>query len=242
MKAIIIAGGEGKRLRPLTETIPKPMIKVAGIPILEYTIKLLKKHSITDITLALCYLPQPIIDHFGNGDNFGVSIHYTFENQNSPLGTAGALLPARDFITETCIVTYADVLRDLDIAKMIQQHKETMSVATINIYKHTGGNFKSSILFDKNNNLTEFKEHKTSSELKESFAWSNGSFYIIEPEILNYIHNNNPTDFACDIFPKLILATKKVTVFPSEGYFIDIGTLETLTRSENDIAQGIFIP
>ena len=235
MKAIIIAGGEGKRLRPLTENIPKPMVKIGGKPILEHTINLLKKHGVTEIILALCYLPQPIIDYFGDGKSFGINISYTFENPNTPLGTAGAILPSKDFINNTCIVTYADTLRDLNITKMLEEHRLSKSVATLNVYKHTGENFKSSIVFDDNKKLVKFEELEKSTTLKEGFVWSNGSFYIIEPEIISYIKKDTPTDFARDVFPNLLKDEKIVSVFPSTEYFIDIGTLETLERAEQDI-------
>ncbi len=240
MKAIIVAGGEGKRLRPLTVTMPKPMIRIGGIPILEYTVRILVKHGVTDIVLALCYLPQPVIDYFGNGSQFGCSITYTFEDPKCPLGTAGAILPAKDFFTETCIVTYADTLRDLDITRMIEAHRTSGNIATLNVYKHTGENFKSSIIFDGHNLLVEFNEQAQSTTLESGFVWSNGSFYIFEPSILEYVQKDIPTDFARNVFPQLLNEGKSVSVLPTDGYFIDIGTLETLKRAEDDIAQGTF--
>jgi mannose-1-phosphate guanylyltransferase/phosphomannomutase len=129
--AIIVAGGQGTRLRPLTDTKPKPMVEVAGKPILEHTLNLFKKHGVTDFIFALCYLPQVIIDYFGDGSRFGVSIKYTFEDPNQPLGTAGAILASQGEISSTFIVTYADVLRDLDVKGMINQHLQSGSVATL---------------------------------------------------------------------------------------------------------------
>jgi mannose-1-phosphate guanylyltransferase/phosphomannomutase len=241
MKAIIVAGGQGTRLRPLTETIPKPMVQIAGIPILEYIIRNFKKHNITDIVLALCYLPQPIIDYFGDGSKFGVSVTYTFEDQNTPLGTAGAILPAKKYIDETFIVTYADTLRDLDITKMISEHRQSGSIVTIKTYKHTGENFKSSLVFT-DTTLTAFTELPTSTTLTDAFVWSNGSLYILEPEIFSYINENGSTDFAKDVFQRLLKEGKRISVFPYEGYFIDIGTFKTLKQAEDDIKNKKFIP
>jgi mannose-1-phosphate guanylyltransferase/phosphomannomutase len=238
MKAIIVAGGEGKRLRPLTESTPKPMILVGGIPLLEHTIMLLKRHDITSIVLALCYLPQPIIDYFGDGSRFGVSLQYTFEDPNTPLGTAGAVLAAKQYISETCIVTYADIIRDLDISKMIKAHHASGSLATLNTYKHTGNNFKSSLHFDEHNTLQTFTELETSTTLTDGFVWSNGSFYIIEPEVFDYIQEKTITDFAKDVFQKMLHQGRKISVFPSEQYFIDIGTMETLQQAEQDLLKG----
>ena len=91
MQAIIVAGGKGERLRPITDKIPKPMVEVKGKTILEHTISLLKNNGVTDLILALCYLPEVIVEHFGNGEKFGVNIKYTFEDPKNPLGTAGAI-------------------------------------------------------------------------------------------------------------------------------------------------------
>lgn len=233
MKAIIVAGGRGERLKPLTDNVPKPMIEVGGKPLLEHTIELLKKNGVTDIVLALCYMPENIKNYFKDGSEFGVNIEYTYENPQTPLGTAGAILPSKKLISETFIVTYADILRELDVTKMIQFHKKTKSLATINVYKHTGNNFKSSIKFDKSNTLTKFKELKKSETLKNGFNWSNGSFYIFEPEIFKYIPKNKPADFARDVFPILLSDNKKISVFPSEGHLLDIGTKENLEKANS---------
>jgi len=252
MKAIIVAGGKGERLRPLTDHVPKPMLCVGGKPLLERTIDLLKKAGITDIIIALCYLPDVITKYFKDGSDFGVKITYTFEDPQMPLGTAGAILPAQPYIlklsagqsSEPFIVTYADTLRELDIAEMIAAHENSKSIVTINAYKHRGTNFKSALVFNTNNELTGFREFKNSTELPKDlpndFSWSNGSFYICSPEIFDYIQKNNKTDFSTDIFPKLISLGKKISVFPTSGYFIDIGTKQTLEQAEKDIQKGLF--
>lgn len=233
MKAVIIAGGKGERLRPLTDTIPKPMIKVSGLPILEHILRLLKKHGVTDVILALCYLPEQITNYFKDGSEMGLNISYTFEEPGKPLGTAGAILPAEKLISDTFIVTYADILRDLDIAEMIAVHCRTGSFATLNVYKHRGGNFKSALEFDEDNRLTKFEEFKKHQTMDKGFAWSNGSFYIFEPGIFKYIPKDRKSDFASDIFPTLLSAGEKVSVFPSSGRFLDIGTMENLKEAEN---------
>lgn len=238
MKAIIVAGGRGERLRPLTETRPKPMIEIEGKPILEHTINLFKKHGITDFVIALCYLPEVITSYFGNGSAFGVNIEYTYENPAQPRGTAGAIFPAKSLIRDTFIVTYADTLRDLDITSLVHAHRDSKSFATLNIYKHTGENFKSLLKFDERNLLTEFTELPSSQKLEGDFAWSNGSFYVFEPEIFDYIPEQSSADFAKNIFPSLLAEHKKISVFPSDGYFIDIGTMETLKKAEADIQIG----
>lgn len=239
--AIIVAGGQGTRLRPLTNDKPKPMVPVAGKPILEHTLNLFKKHGVTRFIFALCYLPQSVIDYFGDGSKFGVSIEYTFEDPSTPLGTAGAILGARGKISGTFIVTYADVLRDLDIAQMLKKHRELGGVATLNTYPHSGGNFKSFLEFDsEDHRLTAFTELPESRILEEGKSiWSNGSFYIFEPAVFQYIKEGEPVDFARNVFPALMSDDQSMSVFPTNGYFIDIGTLETLKRAEDDVKNGI---
>lgn len=235
MKAIIIAGGRGERLKPLTNKIPKPMIRVGNKPILEYIINFFAKDGIKELILALCYLPEPIINYFKDGSRFGVKIHYIFEDKNLPLGTAGAILPARDLISNTFIVTYADILRDLQLDKMIKFHNSSKSLVTINIYKHKGDNLKSLLRFSKDNKLIQFKEFEITQNLKQGYRWSNSSFYIFEPEIFRYISKDKRLDFSRDIFPNILKDKKKISVYPSSGYFLDIGTKENLKKLQKDI-------
>lgn len=231
MKAVIVAGGRGERLKPLTDKVPKPMIKVGEKPILEHVIDLLKKNNIKDLIIALCYLPEVITSYFEDGSKFGVNITYTYEDPLMPLGTAGAILPTKAFIDSTFIVTYADIIRDLDVSAMIKHHQEKKSFMTMNIYQHRGSNYKSRIKFNKEKILTKFIELPSSKTLKKGSVWSNGSFYIFEPKVFDFITQNQKSDFAKDIFPKLLSSGKKIYVYPSDGYFIDIGSPEKLKEA-----------
>ena len=123
MIAVIVAGGKGTRLKPITNKIPKPMVKVGDKPILEHILNLFKKQGFTDFVFALCYKPEIITNYFGNGQKFGVNINYTYEKEDQPLGTAGAILPSKKYIKGAFIVTYADILRQLDIKEMIKSGK-----------------------------------------------------------------------------------------------------------------------
>lgn len=235
MKAVIVAGGIGERLKPITDKIPKPMVEVNGKPILLYIINLFKKHGINEFIITLCYLPKMITDFFGDGVGFGVSIKYTYEDPQNPLGTAGAISLTQDLITNTFIVTYADILRDLDIKKMIDFHKKNKAFATINTYRRLRKDAKSIVVMDKNNKITKFIERPVQNNLKQNI-WANGSFYIFEPEIFNFIPANKKTDFGNDIFPKVI-STKNVYSFPTNGYFVDIGNLEKLEFARESFNQ-----
>lgn len=233
MKAIIVAGGKGERLKPITDTIPKPMVGVSGKPILLHIINLFKKNGINDFIIALCYLPKVVTDFFGDGSKFGVKIAYTYEDSENPLGTAGAISLAKNLIDKTFIVTYGDILRDLDIKNMVDLHKKNKSFATTNVYKRKSLDAKSMVLINKNNIVQKFIERP--DQIKEEYIWVNGSFYIFEPEIFKYIPVNRKSDFGSDIFPKLLEMKKNVFAYPTAGYFVDIGNLEKL-----EFARGSF--
>lgn len=231
MKAIIVAGGKGERLRPLTNTLPKPMLEVAGKPILEHTINLLKNYGINDFIISVCYLSEKIKEYFGNGKKFDINIKYIYEKEDFPLGTAGNILEARMFIDSTFIVTYADILRELNIADMIKFHKAKKAFATLNVYKRFGDNPKSIIAFNKNKKITSFVERpKTDNEIK-NFVWSNGSFYIFEPEIFDFITDSKFIDFGKDILPRILQQKKEIYSYPSDGMLIDIGNFEKLSKA-----------
>ena len=225
MKAIIVAGGRGERLKPITNTIPKPMVEVDGKPILLHIINHLRENGVKDFIIALCFLPEIVTQFFRDGSKFGVNIKYTYEDPEKPLGTAGAISLAKSLINKTFIVTYADILRELNIKQMIKFHKSSKAFATLNVYKRSNLGAKSQILIKKNK-ITKFVERPKLLDTKKSL-WSNGSFYIFEPEIFKYIPDNQKVDFGFDIFPKLSVE-KKVFAYKTTAYFVDIGNLEKL--------------
>ena len=238
MKAIIVAGGRGERLKPITNNIPKPMVKVSGQPILLHIINLLKKHGINDFIIALCYLPNVITKFFGDGSKFGINITYTYEDLMKPLGTAGAISLAKNLISETFIVTYADILRDLDIKKMINFHKKNQAFATINLYRRVSKGAKSMVILNKNKRVIKFIERPNKNDLQDEYIWVNGSFYIFEPEIFNFIPDNKKFDFGADVFPKLLEAKKNIYAYPTTGYFVDIGNLEKLDYARSTFSKS----
>jgi len=228
MKAVIIAGGKGERLRPLTDTLPKPMLEVGGKPILQHSLELLKKNGISEFIFILGYLPEKISGFFLNGKKLGVNINYIIEDKKNPLGTAGSLCLAKKYIDSTFIVTYADIIRKLDIKKMTAAHKKNQALASINVYKRFGPDPKSMIVFNEKNQITKFIERPTIQQLTTDYIWANGSFYIFEPEIFNYLPLQQRCDFGKDVFPQLIKNKAKFFAFPTEDLFIDIGNKEKL--------------
>ena len=237
MKAIIMAGGRGERLKPITDTVPKPMIEIRGKPILEHTINHFKKFGIKDFIFSLCYLSHVIFSYFGDGSKFGVNINYIYEEAEKPLGTAGGIAKAKKYINGPFIVASGDILREINIDEIIKFHKRKDSFITLNTYKRFGPDPKSMIIFDKHGLIKKFIERPNPGDVKEDYVWSNGSFYVFEPEIFDYIPKNQHSDFGKDIFPKLLVDNKKIYAFPTEDYFVDIGNLAKL-----EIARTTFKP
>lgn len=243
MKAIILCAGKGERLRPLTESMPKPMIPINGKPILEYLILLCKKHKINDIALNTSYLPNSIKSYFGDGSKWGVKVRYSFES--TLLGTAGALNNFRDFINETFFVVYGDNVTDLDLSEMLRYHKSKRALATLFLYKEEMIDKQTSIglvVVDSSYKVTEIIENPSEPDkfrigkipLQRTFI--NSGVYIFEPEILKLI-SEGFSDFAKDVLP-LVLKTGKVYGFTSKCYFKEVGQFSRYSKAKEDIESG----
>ncbi len=236
MKAIIMAGGEGSRLRPLTCNLPKPMVSVMNKPVMEHTINLLKKYGITDIGVTLMYHPQHIKDYFGNGKNLGVNITYFLED--TPLGTAGGVKNAQSFLDESFIVISGDSVTNLNIAEAINFHKEKNSIATIVLTKVDVPLDYGVVLTNADGSITGFVEKPSWGEIFSDTV--NTGTYILEPEIFNYIEPNKNTDFSHDVFPSLLFASEKLYGYISTDYWCDIGDIRSYVKSQCDVLEKKF--
>ncbi|AEY64662.1 mannose-1-phosphate guanyltransferase [Clostridium sp. BNL1100] len=234
VKAIIMAGGEGSRLRPLTCDLPKPMVPIINKPVLEHTIGLLKSYGITDIGITLLYHPQIIKDYFGNGHSHGVNIYYFLEE--SPLGTAGGIKNARDFLDETFIVISGDSLTDLDVDKALKYHQSKKSIATLILAKVDVPLEYGVVLTDEDGSVKGFVEKPSWGEIFSDMV--NTGIYILEPEILSYIESGKNTDFSRDVFPTLLSSSKKIFGYVTNDYWCDIGDTHSYINSHCDILNG----
>jgi NDP-sugar pyrophosphorylase family protein len=240
MKAIILSAGKGERLQPITNTIPKPMVPINSMPLLEYNILLCKKHGIKDIAINTSHLPEKIKDFFGNGEKWGVNIHYSYEPEL--LGTSGALNNFRELLDETFIIIYGDNLTDIDLTKMEEHHKNKNSIITLALRKMPKDYKTQSLLFaDDNLKLTKFYEKPTDEEvesLSREFKLINSGIYICEPEILNHVPSGF-SDFARNIFPELIKNQKNIFGFMIDDYhFREVGKIEKYELAKNEIESG----
>lgn len=233
IKAIILTGGKGERLRPLTDKIPKVMVKIGGRPLLWYSIELLKRFGIKEIILLTGYLGKVIQEYFGNGKKFGVHISYKKESPGKLLGTAGAVGKLHKEIKSTFLVVYGDILRELDIKSLLNFHKRKKGLATICVYKNSNSNPKSIVTFDKNERIKSFVERPQGA--KKNNIWSNASFYVFEQEIFKYILKNRPSDFGKDVFLKVLEDGQKMYAYKQTGYFLDVGSREKLEKAKADM-------
>ncbi len=234
MKAIIMAGGEGSRLRPLTCDMPKPMVPVMNIPIMEHIVNLLKSHDITEIGVTLMYLPQKIKDYFGNGSHFGVDIHYFTED--TPLGTAGSVKNADEFLDETFIVISGDSLTDMDITKAVEFHKAKKSKATLVLTRVDVPLEYGVVITDKKGAITGFLEKPSWSEVFSDTV--NTGTYILEPEVLEYMTKGQKTDFSQDLFPLLLEKKEPMFGYVMSDYWCDIGDLHAYLQAHYDALEG----
>ncbi|MDL2289150.1 NTP transferase domain-containing protein [Clostridia bacterium OttesenSCG-928-F22] len=233
MKAVIMAGGEGQRLRPLTCTIPKPMVPVLGRPVMEYGVELLKNHGITKIATTLAYMPEVIKAHFGNGEQFGAELHHYLEE--TPLGTAGSVKNAQRFLDETFIVLSGDAITDIDLSKAIAFHKEKKSVATLVLKKVEIPLEFGVVIINGECRIQRFLEKPSWGEVFSDLA--NTGIYILEPQVFDYI-GEGKVDFSKDVFPRLLADDLPIYGFESDGYWCDIGCIEQYITCQQDILAG----
>ncbi len=234
MQAIILAGGLGTRLMPLTQDLPKPMIPVLNKPLMEYSVDLLKKHGINEIGVTLMYLPQYIKNHFENGNKFDVKIKY-FEEE-TPMGTAGSVKLAQSMISDTFIVLSGDALTNIDITKIHKYHKSKGADITIVLSKQENPLEYGVVLTDFENRITSFIEKPQWENVVSNTV--NTGIYIIEKHILDKIPTDTPFDFSKDLFPMLLKEDCKMYGYITEDYWCDLGNKDDYLNANIDLLQG----
>lgn len=223
---VLMAGGEGKRLRPLTENIPKPLLKVGDKPIIEYNIDRLARVGIKNINLSVNYLGEQLETYFGNGRDKNLNIKYVKEDK--PLGTIGSILLVEDFKHNDILVMNSDLLTNIDFTDFYQTFKSDnadMTVATI------------SYSVDIPYAVLETDESQQVKSLKEKpryTYYANAGIYLIKKNVLDFIPNNTFFDIT-DLMEKILQMGKKLTTFPINGYWLDIGKHEDFVKAQEDI-------
>jgi len=234
MKAVIMAGGEGTRLRPLTSNAPKPLLPLVNRPMMEHIVDLLKRHGIDDIVVTVAFMANAIRDYFGDGSEFGVKISYATEE--TPLGTAGSVRNAMEHLTERFVVISGDVLTDIDLGAIIDFHDRKGAVATIGL-AHVDNPLEFGIVITRTDGSIErFLEKPTWGQVFSDTI--NTGIFVLEPEIFDYIEPDRPVDFSGEVFPQLLEDGQPLYGAIAEGYWEDVGTLEAYVRAHKDILDA----
>lgn len=235
MRAAVLVGGSGTRLRPLTVHTPKPMLPVVNRPFLEHVIGHLRSYGLDDIVLLTCYQHEVIQEHFGDGAAHGVTITYVVEKKG-PLGTAGAVKNAESLLNETFIVCNGDILTDLNLEAMLAFHREKQARATISLAPVDDPTAYGLVQLGSNRQVARFVEKPSWDEVTTNLI--NAGTYILEPEVLRYVPPEMPFLFERGLFPTLLQVGNSVYGYPSTAYWLDIGTLEDYLRAHRDILTG----
>ncbi len=235
MQAVIMAGGFGTRLKPLTNNAPKPMIHIANKPMMEHVVNLLKNYGITDLIVLLYVQPELIKNYFKDGTDFGVKIEYVLAEED--YGTAGAVKNVENILKdEDFIVISADIITDINLKKPIDFHIDRKSEATIVLTRVENPLSFGIVITDAEGRITKFLEKPTWSEVFSDTI--NTGIYILNKSVLKIIPEKSEFDFSKDLFPILLKKNKNLFGHTSSGYWKDVGTLSEYRRSHLDIISG----
>ena len=245
MKGVIIAGGPGTRLRPLTYLRPKPIVPVANKPFLEYQVELLKRHGIEEIIFCTNYMAEMIQAHFGDGSAYGVKMHYAIEEV--PLGTAGAVKNAEEFFEDdTLLIFNGDVLTDFDLTAMRKFHEEKKARITLTLYGVPSPSPYGVILTDADDKVREFREPSEEQKRKlaqgvveqEGVEYINAGMYVLDSTIFKDIPAGTAYSFERQLFPTFAAEDRGIYARSAEGYWLDIGRPEQYMEAHRALLSG----
>lgn len=235
MKAVIMAGGEGTRLRPLSLGRPKPMTPLLGRPVMEHIIALLKRHGVTDICVTLCYQPQTVMDRFGSGEELGVRLTYFVEEE--PLGTAGSVKNCMSQLgDEDFLVISGDCVCDLDLGQAVRAHRERGAQATLILYRHPTPLEYGLVVADGEGKVERFVEKPSWGQVVTNLV--NTGIYVLSPAAMERVPQGKPWDFGRDLFPALLEQGAPLYSIPLEGYWCDMGDCRAYLNCVCDALSG----
>ena len=233
MRAVLLAGGKGTRLGK--RDIPKPMVEVGGIPVLEHQIRLLKSHQFYQVTVLASYKAERIEEYFGDGAEFGVDLEIVKEDP--PLGTAGAVKAFAKCHKDPFLVIYSDLMVDIDLTHLVEFHKSRESLATLVVHPNDHPLDSDLVEIDDEAFVKQFfsKPHAESAGRRNLV---NAAVYVLDPSILEMVPENEPSDFGRDIFPKVVKSGGKIRAYLTTEYVKDMGTRERLAAVTRDFQTG----
>ena len=248
MKAMILAAGKGTRVRPITHTIPKPMIPILQKPVMEFLLELLREHGFTEIMVNVSHLAEEIENYFRDGQRFGVEIAYSFEGRiedgeliGDAMGSAGGLKKIQNFqrfFDDTFVVLCGDALVDLDLTEAVKRHKAKGALASL-ITKRVPRDQVSSygvVVTDEDGRVRSFQEKPEVDEAASDMI--NTGIYIFEPEVLDFVPSDQAFDIGSDLFPKLVAAGAPFYALPMEFEWVDIGKVPDYWQAIRSVLQG----
>src|SRR5438552_14311341 len=235
MQAVVMAGGEGSRLRPLTINRPKPMVSIVNKPCLGHIFDLLQRHGISDAFVTLQYLASQIQDSFGDGGASGMRLKYSVED--SPLGTGGSVRQIGDALDDTFIVISGDALTDIDLTKVIAFHRERKAAVTLTLY-HVPNPLEYGVVITDpgDGRITKFLEKPSWGEVFSDTI--NTGIYVIEPRVLERYQVGESFDFSKDLFPQLLADGEPLYGYIASGYWTDVGSIPEYARANADVLLG----
>ena len=234
MKAMIMAAGVGSRLMPMTIDIPKPMIPMANRPLMADTVQLLQKHGFKNIIANLHYHADYISSYFGDGQSFGVSLEYSREEVL--LGTAGGVKRCEWFLDDSFIIVSGDALTDIDLAALVQAHKQQGALATIALKEVQDVENFGVVITNEQGLIQSFQEKPRAEEALSRVA--NTGIYVFEPEIFKYIPVDQFYDFGKQVFPQLVKIDAPFYGVTVEDYWCDVGNIATYRQAQADVLEG----
>jgi len=234
LKAVILVGGEGTRLRPLTYHTPKPMVPVLNLPFLEHVIRNLKEHNITEIVMAQFYLPVSMREYFGDGSRIGVKLYYVMEE--SPLGSAGAVKNVEGFLDSTFFVLNGDIFHNRDFTAILKFHRRHHAKATVVLSPVDDPTRYGVVETDKRHKVKRFLEKPKAEEVTTNMI--NAGTWVVEPEILQRIPPDTKVSFERDVFPQMLADGIPFYAYPTDNYWMDTGTPENYLQLHRDLLSG----
>lgn len=233
MRALILAAGEGTRLKPLTLTCPKPMLPVGGVPLLAYIFRWLRWHGVTEVAINLHHLPDVITGYVGDGSRFGLAVRYSLENPI--LGSAGAAKRLEGYLGGSFLVVYGDMLLDVELAPLLELHERSGSLLTMGLMEVADPSRVGIAQVQAGGRVVRFVEKPRPGEIEGRLA--NAGIYLCEAAILGWVPPDIHQDFGRDLIPRLLADGVPVFGRVLEGYLLDIGTPEAYRRAQEDVAR-----
>jgi mannose-1-phosphate guanylyltransferase/phosphomannomutase len=234
MKAVVMAGGEGTRLRPLTSNQPKPMVPVVGKPCMEHIVELLRSHGMEEVIVTVAFLPQAIRSYFGDGESLGVNIEYSVEE--SPLGTAGSVRLASSKLDDTFAVISGDALTDVDLTKIVDFHRKKQAAVTIGLKSVENPLEFGIVVTDDDGRIERFLEKPSWGQVFSDTI--NTGIYVLEPEVLRHVPTDRPYDFSKELFPLLLEMGRPLYGYVFDEYWQDIGNLDQFRQANFEALDG----